>query len=163
VDCVKCGHSNPAEQERCQVCGLVLATIEAADDGGVHPVYDRYVRIRQMCEGVATGSLSIDDFKRTLDEMSFKMAQKEQEIREIDIPPEAADSLREELEVGFEGIELYNQAVLQFRQFVNTKSPQQLKDGLELAWAGNEKINEARRINRRNREVMEAEVEAETT
>lgn len=155
MECVKCGHENPGELTRCAVCGLLLASIEHTKDGAVHPVYDRYVNMRKACERIGTGG-DIDDFKRFLDEVSFKMAQKEQEIREVDIPAEAMETLREELEVGFEGIDLYNKALLAFRQFVGSKDPNFLRTGLEMAWLGNEKINLARRINRRNRELDEA-------
>ncbi|MBM3463384.1 MAG: hypothetical protein FJX76_14895 [Armatimonadetes bacterium] len=161
MECVKCGHQNPDGQGNCAVCGLVLATIEQTEGGAVHPVYDRYVAIRKACEAAGGGG-PMDAFKRFLDETSFKMAQKEQEIREIDIPPDAMDGLREELEVGFEGIDLYNQSLIQFRQFSTTSDPNFLRNGLELAWQGNERINEARRINRRNRALMEAEEPAGT-
>lgn len=156
MECVKCGQANDGGVEKCTVCGLALATIEHTEDGAVHPVYESYVRLRKAAERVAGGADGMDDYKRFLDEISFRMAQKEQEIREIDIPPDAVESLKDELEVGFEGIDLYNQSLLHFRQFVTSRDSGLLRSGLELAWAGNEKINEARRINRSNRVQDEA-------
>jgi hypothetical protein len=151
VECIKCGHVNGDERESCENCNLYLPGLEKGEDGLAHPVYDRYLVFRNAVRELLDGRWSVDDFKRFLDDQSFKMAQKEQEIRELEIPPDALEDFREELEIGFEGIDLYNKALVHFRQYVSTLDNAYARSGLELAWAGNEKINEARLVNRKSR------------
>lgn len=150
MECIKCGQANDAA-ETCGGCGLVLSTIERTESGEAHPVYDRYLVFRNAVHGALEGRIPQPDFKRFLDEESFKMAQREQEIRQLEIPPDALEDFREELEVGFEGIELYNKALFHFRQYSTSGDVTFARGGLDLAWAGNQKINEARRLNRKNR------------
>jgi len=161
VECIKCGHDNPADQEVCSVCKLVQSSVEHVEDGSAHPVYHLYVKLRKGCEAVASGASSPQEFKKFLDDVAFKMARNEQELREVDIPPETMDGLREELEVGFDGIALYNQAMQKFHEYADKPDAVTMRTGLELAWAGNDKINQARLINRRNRQAAsDAAVEA---
>lgn len=153
MECIKCGHQNEEGREACEGCGLVLATLEYNEKGEADPVYDRYLVFRNAVMSALDGRSTSDEFKRFLDDESFKMAQKEQEIRQLEIPPEALEEFREELEVGFEGIDRYNKALLHFRQYSASGDAAFARSGLDLAWAGNEKINEARRLNRKNRAV----------
>jgi hypothetical protein len=142
---------NETKAENCTTCGLYLPGIERTEGGLAHPVYVLYTRLRTMGQSALKGEISKEEYKKFLDEMSIKMARREQSIRELEIPPEALDDFRQELEVGFEGIDLYNRALVNFRQFSVTGEASYMTAGLEFAWQGNEKINEARLINRRNR------------
>lgn len=157
MECIKCGHDNAADRQTCEICNLDLTSLEYTAQGEAHPVYDRYLVFRNAVSRLVDARWTEEDFKRFLDDESFKMAQREQEIRELEIPPEALEDFREELEVGFEGIDLYNKALLHFRQYLSAHDLAFARSGLELAWAGNEKINEARRLNRRNRVETEDE------
>lgn len=160
MECIKCAHPNGEGQQTCEGCGLNLATLQYTESGAADPVYDRYLVFRNAVRDVLEGRSAAESFKRFLDEESFKMAQKEQEIRQLEIPPDALEEFREELEVGFEGIELYNKALFHFRQFSTSGDGAFARSGLDLAWAGNEKINEARRLNRKNRAATPDEAPA---
>ena len=160
MECIKCGHQNGEGHEKCAGCGLLLASLQLTEGGQADTVYERYLVFRNAVLNALEARWTADDFKRFLDDESFKMAQKEQEIRQLEIPPDALDEFREELEVGFEGIELYNKALFHFRQYSTGGDVAFARSGLDLAWAGNEKINEARRLNRKNR-VTDAEAPAE--
>lgn len=159
MECIRCGCQNREGCETCERCGLVLATLQFDEKGEADPVYDRYLVFRNALMNALEGRWTVEDLTRFLDEESFKMAQKEQEIRQLEIPPDALEEFREELEVGFEGIERYNEALLHFRQYATVGDAAFAQSGLYLAWAGNEKINEARRLNRKNR-VVEVEAPA---
>ncbi len=161
MECIKCGTQNPDGSQNCEVCSLYLPSLQFTEQGVADPIYDRYLEFRSAVKKLVDHDWTTPQFARFVDEISFKMAQKEREIRDLDIPQEAIDDFREELEVGFEGIELYNKAVLHFRQYLETEDLLLIKSGLELAWAGNEKINEARRLNRQSRQKLpDMEVDA---
>jgi len=83
------------------------------------------------------------------------LARKEQEIRDIEIPSEAYEDFRAELELGFQGIEMYNRGIATMRLYLADKNPAHVHEGLELILDGNEAINEAMRLNRENRRKME--------
>lgn len=161
MECIKCGHQNAPDQKNCEVCKLYLPSLERSENGLAHPIYERYLEFRHAVADLVGGKTTGAEFSRFLDDVSFKMAQKEQEIRQLEIPPDALDEFREELEVGFEGIDLYNKALLHFRQYVASNDATFAGLGLELAWQGNEKINEARLLNRKARQATSDEDFAE--
>ena len=104
---------------------------------------------------VKSGEWSIDEYADFLGNISNTLAQKEQEIREIEIPEEAFEDFREELEMGFMGIELYNDGIAEMKIYVEDKDSAHIDYGLQLIADGNERINEAMRINRENRRKLE--------
>ena len=152
MECVRCGEHLGEAQAVCPACQLDTATIDRSPDGRTHPVYERYIAIRRACHDVASGALALDAFAELVEGLAHKMARTERDIREVEIPPEVIDSVREELEAGFRGIALYNEAMTQLRLYVSSPAPEHLKAALQCAWQGNESINEARRLNRQQRD-----------
>ena len=154
--CMKCGQQNPSGWNFCQRCNTTLPRVPQAVDDAPHlQVNERYLQLVEAGESVLHGTWSLPEYARFIERMSQSLAVKEQEIREIEIPPEALDEFREELETGFSGIELYAQGVTEMRLFLADRNPVHVERGLELAREGNDLINEAMRINRDNRRVLE--------
>lgn len=119
------------------------------------PVNERYNQLRTAGEGVLSGHMSLDDFTVFIQNISRTLAAKAQEIRDIDIPAEASDDFTEELEVGFAGIELYERGVEEMALFLQDQNPGHIAQGLSVVAEGNERINDAMRINRENRRKLE--------
>jgi hypothetical protein len=118
-------------------------------------VNERLIQLEDAARKTAEGEWSAEELGEFLDGIIRILNEREQQIREIEIPPEAVEDFREELEVGFSGIQLYTEGVQRMLLFVEDPNPAHLEEGLELARQGNDHINEAMRINRENRRKLE--------
>ncbi|MGM9998804.1 MAG: hypothetical protein ACI38Q_05370 [Candidatus Bruticola sp.] len=161
--CIKCGFDNEQDARICKKCGAALpryvAEAEVEEVKVESPVINERLQIfEQAVDRVGSGEWSTEEFAHFLEETAAVLADKEQGIRSIDIPEEAAEDFKEELEVGFEGIKLYNQGMQVFFAYVESEDPALLEEGLELVRRGNERINEAMRINRENRSKLEESI-----
>ncbi|MEW6281026.1 MAG: hypothetical protein AB1758_20600, partial [Candidatus Eremiobacterota bacterium] len=96
-------------------------------------VNDRLLQLEDAANKAASGEWTPEELGEFLDGISRVLAEKEQSIREIEIPPEAVEDFREELEVGFTGIQLYNEGLQRMLMFVEDPNPAHLEEGLELA------------------------------
>lgn len=153
---MKCGEQNLGGANYCQRCNSVLPKVpEAADPFTHQPVNERYLQLKDAGDRVLTGEWSIDQYASFLESISQVLARKEQEIRDIEIPGEAYEDFRAELEMGFQGIDLYNAGIVTMRMYLADRNPDHIHEGLEQIREGNEAINEAMRINRDNRRKME--------
>ena len=162
--CVKCGFDNEPEAKICRKCGATLPRYVSESETQEEPkvespvINERLQIFEQAVEKVSSGEWSTEEFANFLEETAAILAEKEQGIRSIDIPEEAAADFKDELDVGFEGIKLYNQGMQVFFAFVENEDPELLEEGLELVRRGNERINEAMRINRENRSKLEESI-----
>ncbi|MDQ7824781.1 MAG: zinc ribbon domain-containing protein [Candidatus Eremiobacteraeota bacterium] len=153
--CLKCGHNNAQGANYCTRCNAALPKMTQTDTAPPTKVNERYMQLKEAGEKAKSGEWTIEQYGKFLQDIQAILAQKEQEIREIEIPEEAIEEFAEELEVGFNGIELYNQGIANMLLFLEDKNADHIDYGLELVHEGNEKINEAMRINRENRRKLE--------
>jgi len=154
--CVKCGHSNPPNQNFCEKCNASLPKIVEQSKIEVPlRVNERFNQLKEAGDKVLSGEWTVEQFAEFLEHIYQILVQKEQEIREIEIPQETFDDFRDELETGFAGIELYNQGLAEMNAYVQDLNSEHIEYGLQLVNEGNEKINEAMRINRENRQKLE--------
>lgn len=156
VICVKCGQQNPSGANYCQSCNTVLPKVPQAADPFTHqPVNERYLQLKEAGDRVLASEWTIEQYAAFLDNISRVLARKEQEIRDIEIPAEALEDFRTELELGYQGIDLYTAGIATMRLYLADRNPAHIHEGLEQILEGNEAINEAMRINRENRRKME--------
>lgn len=155
--CTRCGAQNPDNLNYCANCNSVLPNIPAATQSPKPPdkVMERYNQLKEASDLVLTGEWSVEEYGEFLENIAQVLAQKEQEIRDIEIPQEAYEDFAEELTVGFEGINLYNEGVAHMMMYLDTQNPEDIHYGLELVLQGNENINQAMKINRENRRKLE--------
>jgi len=153
--CLKCGYKNSAGANYCERCSAALPKMTQTETGPPPKVNERYMQLKEAGEKVKNGEWTIEEYGKFLGEIQQVLALKESEIREIEIPEEAIEEFSEELEVGFNGIELYNQGISNMMLYLEDQNPDHIDYGLELVNDGNEKINEAMRINRENRRKLE--------
>jgi len=155
--CTRCGTQNPDHKNYCENCNSVLPAIPASAQSPKTPdvVLERYNQLREAADLVMNGEWTIDEYAEFLENIAQVLAQKEQEIRDIEIPEEAYEDFEDELSVGFEGITLYNEGIAHMMLFLDDQDPAHIEYGLELVYQGNENINEAMKINRINRRKLE--------
>lgn len=154
--CTKCGQLNPAGANYCHGCSSVLPKVVLDAEAVTHEkVTERYQQLKEAGEKVLGGTWSVEEYATFLDDISNLLAQKEQEIRDIEIPADALEDFRQEIEIGFSGLELYTNGISTMRQFLTDGDEAHIQQGLELIRDGNEMINEAMRINRENRRKLE--------
>jgi len=155
--CTRCGAQNSDDKKYCVNCQAVLPNIPAASRSPKPPeiVMERYNQLKEAGDMVLNGEWTVEEYGEFLEGISQVLAQKEQEIREIEIPEEAYDDFAEELEVGFNGIALYNEGIAHMMLYLEDENPEHIEYGLQLVYEGNESINEAMKVNRENRRKLE--------
>ncbi len=120
-------------------------------------VIDAHLKeFEDACQKAADGAWDIETFAEYINQLAEKLAEREDFIKQIEIPPEAIPEVKEELEIGFNGIALWNDGVAAAAQFIDEQDVSFLEEGLELVRQGNDHLNEAMRINRENFKRVEA-------
>jgi hypothetical protein len=155
--CVKCGTQNPDGMNYCTKCKSQLPRIPHTAQVHRDPekVMERYNQLKEAADMMKSGEWTEDQFGDFLENISMILSKKEQEIRDIEIPEEAYDDFSEELEVGFKGITLYNEGISHMLLYLDDQDFEHIEYGLDLVYEGNELINEAIKVNRRNRRKLE--------
>lgn len=153
--CIKCGHDNPPTANACSKCRTPLPKMPAGYEMPRPVITERLQKFIDAVENLKSGTWAPEEFKSFLDNMSRVLAERAADIRATEIPPEMAEDFSIELAVGLEGINLYEQGMTQMYQIFRDGDANHLDAGLDLMEQGNDKINEAMRINRENRQKME--------
>jgi hypothetical protein len=155
---MKCGAGNPDSVNYCESCGAALPKMPQTSTAPPPQVNERYNQLREAGEKAVSGEWTSEEFITFLNGISSILAQKEREIKEIletEIPQEAYSDFEDELNVGFSGIDYYNQGIAEMLCFGQDGDPVHIDAGLNMIKDGNELINEAMRINRENRRKLE--------
>lgn len=118
-------------------------------------VSELYEHFRDSVVLVEIGRWGREQFGLWLDGMSRKLAEREAALRNLEIPPAHFDSFVREMEVGFEGVAHVNDGIALMHRYVDGEDEQILWQGLELIRKGNERVNEAMRLNRESRAVAD--------
>lgn len=160
--CIKCGHENPDNVNYCQKCNALLPKLSA----GYKPpppqkTIGRLKQFKDAVEKVKNKKWSDRDFKKFLDDISQNLTTRAGEIKDVEIPAEIKSEFEEELAIGFDGINLFEEGMKELYLYLGDHSQVSLDKGLKLIEEGNDKINEAMKINRENREKLEEMYDAE--
>lgn len=114
-------------------------------------VIDQHLKeVIEACQAVASGDWEIDQFAEYIEQLSVRLAEREDYIKKLPIPEEIIDEIREELELGFSGITYWNDGMARLTQFLDDPSVEHLEEGLDLCQQGNDLLNEAAQLNRTN-------------
>lgn len=125
-------------------------------DDTPEPIDQHLNEVTEACQRVASGDWDLDQFGDYIDQLADRLAEREEFIKNMPIPPEIIDEIREELELGFSGITYWNDGVARLAQFADDPDVEHLEEGLELCRQGNDLINEAAQLNRSNYRRVEA-------
>jgi hypothetical protein len=155
IVCTRCGTENPAGKRYCTSCQAALPQMVSQEMRTPDKLTARYNQLRDAADKVTDGEWTLDEYADFMEHIAQVLAEKEEEIREIEIPEEGYEDFAEELEVGFNGIALYNEGISHMLMFVDDQNTDHLDYGLELVLQGNDLLNEAMRINRETRRKLE--------
>jgi hypothetical protein len=119
------------------------------------PIDQHLSEVTEACQHVAAGEWDLDQFADYIEQLAERLAEREEFIKSMPIPPEIIDEIREELELGFSGITYWNDGVARLAQFPDDPDVEHLEEGLELCRQGNDLLNEAAQLNRANYKRVE--------
>lgn len=147
--CLRCGEPNTPTENYCEHCGATLPKLAyAIDMAVVEKVDERVHRFVEVAQNVQSGEMSLDEFAEFMETTYNRLKRIENEIREIPISEEIMESFEEELDVGFQGMELFNEGMEEMMAYADDEDPIHLTAGLRLIEQGNSMIHRARMINR---------------
>ncbi len=163
--CPKCGFDNREGVFCCVKCGTKIPQFmqQTASEEEQPSGHDRLRQFEEAVDNVRNGAWSLEQFDKFLHDINEVLTAKEREIHDIAIPEEASAEFKEELEIGFSGIALYNQGIAQMMKYVTTGEEKYLDSGISYVRKGNERILEAMRVNRENRDKLEEELSQSNT
>ncbi len=154
--CLMCGQDNSDEITTCPNCDAPMPKKNAGiSSAPPQKVYERYNLIKSYAEKIQNGDISDEEYTKFIRSTKEIFDSKEKDIRSIEIPQEFYNDFLDEMETGFQGLELMRQGLDMMIQYIAIRSDEILSQGLAFVYDGNEKINEAMSINRENRRQME--------
>lgn len=155
--CVKCGHQTRDVLNKCPACkapfGAALPGSLQAEE--IEYCAERVSEFQQAADRILSEEWSVDQFLDYLEGQAECFFEYEEAIRGIQIPHEAIEDFRDELQRGFKGLALYQEGINTMKLFVDTQDTVYLEDGIELVRQGNDLLNDAIRINFQQRQKHE--------
>jgi len=153
--CLKCGQDNPPTANLCVKCKAQLPKVTESYEAPRPVITERLQKFIDAVENLKGGVWTRDEFKDFLDTMSKTLAEKSADIRSTEIPAEIAEDFIEEMSIGLEGVSLYEHGMSEMYLLFKDNDINHLDNGLSYIEEGNNKINEAMRINRENRKKLD--------
>ncbi len=158
IVCLICGQANQQGSSQCSGCGAALPKImQPTESHGFQKRVGRFNQFKNAAEKAKSGEWSRSEFGEWLSNMSQVLAEKAQELIELYQESGYYEYGPDEVEIGLTGIQEYEQAMEVMWAYVEDGELYHIDEGLELMWEGNEKINEAMRLNREFRRQLEDE------
>lgn len=151
--CVKCGYDNPPGSTSCLNCKVMLSNINFYKMLEPAVRNSRLKKIQEYCEGVLKEAVSVEEFALFLSSTYQHLVKLGEEIRDI-VHEEDYDSFSpDEVEKGYEGMQLYEEGLSHIYLYVEDLNEEHIREGLEMVSKGNEYINKAMTLNREFRET----------
>lgn len=159
--CIRCGTENQDGTKFCSNCQAALPQIPAASQMPRDPekIMDRYHQVEDAVNSVKSGEWTMEEYAEYLENMVDMLAQKEEDIRSMDLPDDLYDEFAEELEVGFEGMAMFIEGVNHLLSYVDDQNGDHLDYGLELCYQGGEKVNEAISMNKKHTDKLKETID----
>ncbi|MBI3928287.1 MAG: hypothetical protein HY319_22275 [Armatimonadetes bacterium] len=143
----------------CACCGGVLPKImQPTANAGFEKRLSRFNQFREAGEKARSGEWSPGEYGEWLRNISGLLAQKTRYLIWLyESTPGYYESSSDEVDMGISGIQDYEESMEIMWGFVEDGQTVHIDQGLQLMWEGNEKINEAMRLNREFRRRLEEE------
>lgn len=159
-NCPFCDATVPVETTKCPHCQL---NIDAKDPlnlpaprGHENDLTHRYDDFAKQVEAVRLGSIQREDFSTWLKTIKGKLEGQRNNYMEMIRDSGYYDHHSDEVDLGLTGILDFEEAMEAMGAFANGDAEQSILDAaLLLMWEGNEKLNEAMRLNRNFRAQLE--------
>ncbi len=120
-------------------------------------IVSRYEDFRKAADKARSGQWSPQEFKQWLDKMVQDLSGRRDYYVKVIKDTDYYDYRDEEVDMGMTGVLDYEAGMEEMAEFVEDQNPLHLDVALEKIWEGNEKINEAMRMNREFRRKLEEE------
>ena len=159
ITCLTCGTTNPPSAMLCTQCKSSLKRMSpgggplAAVPGG--RVVERYEMFKDVCQKVKMGAMGPDEFLAWLAPTYEVMNQRANAYVSYMEETGYYEYQNEEVELSFEGLEDYDTGVQELFSYCSDGDISHIDAGLQFMWDGNEKVNEAMRLNRQFRKGLE--------
>jgi hypothetical protein len=140
--CLACAHINPRTATECEVCMKPLACREPPP-----PIFTNLNKIRTAIRQVTIGEITFKQFEDLLDSLERLFDEKLAEVKSIAIPEDMIREMKDEMDVGTEGIKIYLQALVPLRRYLKDHNVDYLSQGLALSEVANNKMNQALFLN----------------
>lgn len=121
-------------------------------------VLGRYNQFKRAVDNVRSEAWSPEEFNEFLVNIYEDLSAKAQEMREIIATENYGEFAKDEVECGLAGLDLFESGMQELSVFLEDGEFVHLDEGLALIWEGNEKINEAMRLNREGRDNLDLQV-----
>ncbi|MBQ7567901.1 hypothetical protein IJT17_03765 [bacterium] len=121
-------------------------------------VLGRYNQFKRAVENVKAETWTAEEFQEFLFNIYENLGAKANELREIITTENYSEYAQEEVECGLAGLNLFEAGMQEMALYLEDWEIVHLDEGLALIWEGNEKINEAMSINRKNRDDLDVQV-----
>ena len=121
-------------------------------------VLGRYNQFKRAVDNVKAGTWTAEEFHDFLFNIYEDLSAKAQELRQIIETENYSEYAAEEVNCGVAGLELFEAGMQEMSVYLEDGEPVHLDEGLARIWEGNEKINEAMRINREKREELDVQM-----
>lgn len=158
VVCIHCGQQNIPDSAECNNCGAVIPQMDRSTYFRTHDtITERYDEFRVAAEKARAGEWSPQELKQWLENMETMLAKRRDYLINVIKGADYYEYRSEEVELGVTGVFDYEEGMNMMSSFIEDGNPMHLDVGLEKIWEGNEKINEAMRMNREFRRKLEEE------
>lgn len=158
VVCLHCGERNTGGTLECPHCGAGLPRMDhSTQSRSFDTITERYDQFRSAGMKAKSGEWSRHELQEWLGQMSKRLAARAQFLIDTIRQTGYYDYRSDEVDMGMTGVLDYEEGMELMRQFVEDGNPLHIDDALEKIWEGNEKINEAMRMNREFRRQLEEE------
>lgn len=157
IVCMQCGSQNEKNANFCWSCNAVLPKLDTTAMITVDKVVGRFNQFKDAVERVKNGTWTSEEFFEFLQNIYATLAEKrlgtEGFIQEAGYEEYSGDEVRQ----GRDGMDHYELGMQEMSLFIEDGDVSHLDHGLDLIWQGNERINDAMRINRMERRKLEDE------
>jgi hypothetical protein len=140
--CLACGFVNNDEDQKCAKCHGPLARAE-------HPpkLTARLVQIQNTVQNLLRGQITCAEYEDFMDETEEFLLQTLEEVKGMEIPEELKEEVKQEMQMGVMGIEIFISSISSLRQYLSLRSMNLIEEGLKKAEKACEFLNTALSLN----------------
>ena len=121
-------------------------------------ILGRYNQFKRAVDNVKAGTWTAEEFHEFLFNIYEDLSAKARELHEIIETEKYIEYAEKEVHCGVAGLDLFEAGMHEMSVYLEDGDITHLDGGLARIWEGNEKINEAMRINRENREELDVQM-----
>jgi hypothetical protein len=153
--CKNCEHNNPDGAFFCEKCFLQLT------DDRVLPPYQglNFEKMAMAVFQLKNYQMSSQEFRDFLTSLQNRLQETLDMVNSFDLPDDIANEMKNELTLGTDGIKLFLEGIAEMLTYKEDCNYTCVDRGLILAREGNQRLNDALKVNFENYWIMEEAVQ----